>query len=224
VNLTIIIAGSPTLNLFTAVTRTVYVCDFFTCNEYPVFLNSRISCTTPFRFHCLIFNNVMAACWASVVICWFPRHSDNSSVFLVVKLFSFEQILWVVWLFLKKKVIKSRYPGQNEIKLNKYEIKLNKYDSYLRNPRSLWVNKKRLFRGKCELRCIKVALLKLFDVPGSFATFHVPGFVNGPSWSTIVRVSDWKNDVFSQSFTSLISWFCISYEFYTDFFSCVKHS
>ena len=43
-----------------------------------------------------------------------------------------------------------------------------------------------------------------------------------PLWSTIVPVSDWTNDVFSQSFAFLIGLLCISDEFYPGFFFMCK--
>lgn len=81
--------------------------------------DSCISCSAPFRFYCLIFNNVMADCWASVILWRFPHHFDVRSILLVVKYFSFDQILWWVWLFCKKEVILRTHSGQNEPQFRK---------------------------------------------------------------------------------------------------------
>lgn len=57
-----------------------------------------------------------------------------------------------------------------------------------------------------------------------FCFYRKPRACCPPLWSTIVRVSDWTNDVFSQSFAFLIGLLYIPDEFYAGFFSCVNLS
>ena len=57
-----------------------------------------------------------------------------------------------------------------------------------------------------------------------FCFYRKPRACCPPLWSTIVRVSDRTNDVFSQSFAFLIGLLYIPDEFYAGFFSCVNLS